>query len=57
MPYFSLETRDLRYDFINNNRDTEPVKAVAVYDPEKDETLGFYNLDELVEEALTQSTL
>ena len=57
MTYFSFETRNLRYDLIDNNQDTEPVKAIAVYDPEKEETLGFYKIDELVEEALIQSTL
>ncbi|MFU1780193.1 hypothetical protein ACM16X_02300 [Haloarcula japonica] len=50
MPYFSIDTGDgLRYDLLYTKPE-EGVKAVAVYDEERDELQDFYEIEELLPE-------
>ncbi len=49
MPYFSIDTgNDERYDLLYTKPE-EGVKAVALYDEEQDETMDFWEIDELLE--------
>ena len=50
-PYFSIELGDEKqYDLIYGSREEQGVQAVALRDEDADETIGFYELDELLEE-------
>ncbi|SDW44532.1 hypothetical protein SAMN05443574_103260 [Haloarcula vallismortis] len=50
MPYFSIELEEgERYDLLYTRED-EGVKAVAYYDEEAGETLGFWKVEDLLEE-------
>ena len=50
-PYFSVDLGGgQRADLLHSHGEGRPVDAVAVYDEKQDETLAFYDIDELKEE-------
>lgn len=46
-PYFSIETSDVRCDLLYTDEENG-VKAVALYDPDIDETQGFWKIDDIL---------
>lgn len=48
-PFFSLDIGEERqYDLLYSDGEDEPVDAIALYDADREETVGFYDVEALV---------